>query len=395
MKLKSILAISLCVCLTISSFVCYKKREMIHLFYKIHSHPPQWAAQQIQSDFSEFSSKITLSSIDETFRKTRNGFLVYRYRIIDGQIFRIGEEEPLRRAFTFEKMLRRIQRSTSLPNVDFLICMMDGVPEVYVPNDFWIAENKERQAPLLAWAKKENARHIVLIPDILTTIEYSWDREIGIISERMRSIPWEKRQNIAFWRGGTTDKGYTLENYQTKPRFLISCLSHEFPQYVDAGLGRPKQEDLAELLNRSNAIKNFASIADHLQYKYLPVLDGWMCTYPGYQWRLLSGSVPFKQESDEMQYYYPQLKPFVHYVPIKNDMSDLIEKVKWAIQHDSECKTIAQNARSFALENLMPDDIYAYLYRVLKKYASLQAFDVRDKLEETQNNPLWQRIPGA
>jgi hypothetical protein len=33
-----------------------------------------------------------------------------------------------------------------------------------------------------------------------------------------------------------------------------------------------------------------------------------------------------------MQYWVP----WVHYVPVKNDMSDLLDKINWLIDHDEE-----------------------------------------------------------
>jgi hypothetical protein len=38
---------------------------------------------------------------------------------------------------------------------------------------------------------------------------------------------------------------------------------------------------------------------------------------------------------------------WVHYVPIKNDFSDLNEKIEWCLQHEEECKEIVKNARIF------------------------------------------------
>ena len=122
--------------------------------------------------------------------------------------------------------------------------------------------------------------------------------------------------------------------------------------------------------------------------KYLPVLDGHMCTYPGFQWRLLSGSVCLKQESDQTQWFYYALKPFVHYIPIKNDMSDLLEKVAWARAHDAEARAIGEAGKAFALENLMQEDVYYYLHLALTKYAKLQAIDFQRLKKDTEKDVL-------
>jgi hypothetical protein len=99
-----------------------------------------------------------------------------------------------------------------------------------------------------------------------------------------------------------------------------------------------------------------------------------------------------KQESDEIQYFYSALKPYVHYLPIKHDMSDLLEKIQWAKTHDAECRQIAKTGRQFALDHFMPNQIYAYLYWVLDNYATLQAFEPKELVSQMKNDPNWTRV---
>ena len=382
----SILFLFLLLALTIAS---YKKRKELSLWYAIKTGQPAWAKEQISGDFSDFIAHgITKEALDQTFAKIESqNIFAYRYRIIDDEIFRIGKEDG--RAEIFEKNLRKIAKSVRLPNVDFIICMMDGVPENYVPNDFWIVENPDFQAPLLAWAKKESAKKVVLVPDIFMSLRDSWQRRVETIQKHYEIIPWERKIKKAFWRGTASDKGYTIDNYLQKPRFLLSRASLEAPEKVDAGFFQTNDPFFTQLFLQMGLFRSYTSIEEHLEYKYLPVLDGYMCTYPGYQWRLLSGSLTLKQESDEIQYFYSALHPYVHYLPIKNDMSDLLEKIDWAIDHDEECKRIAQSARDFAQRNLMLDSVYSYLYCVLKTYASFQTFDLRKTRVEMERDPKW------
>jgi len=52
---------------------------------------------------------------------------------------------------------------------------------------------------------------------------------------------------------------------------------------------------------------------------------------------LLAGnSVVFKQESIYYEFFYGQLEPFVHYVPVERDLSDLVEKINWAQENDEK-----------------------------------------------------------
>ena len=43
-----------------------------------------------------------------------------------------------------------------------------------------------------------------------------------------------------------------------------------------------------------------------------------------------------KQDSDYYEHFYKDLVPFTHYVPFKHDLSDLLEKIQWARDHDDE-----------------------------------------------------------
>ncbi len=371
---KSIVLLFLLALLALLPLGFSKHRERWSLWLSLQSSPPAWAVDQLTHDFAPFSS-ISQEALNETFNKIRTSSVsAFRYRILEGKIFRIGDDDQSGRAYIFEKILRRIGRSKKLPNVDFILSTNDGVPETYVPSDFWITRN---QAPLFAWAKKkELAPFVVLIPDFLTTKESSWHKEIETIEGAYSSIPWEKRKEVAFWRGASNDKGYTLENYRSKPRFLISLLSSLHPNLIDAAFCRVYPKEVEEEIQNLGLIQGNTPISLHLFYKYLPVLDGYMCTFPGFQWRLLSGSLTLKQESDEIQYFYSALKPYEHYLPIRPDMSDLVEKIRWAKEHDDACRMIAQKARQFAQKNLTPNSIYSYFYWVLQKQSSLQTFDL-------------------
>lgn len=64
----------------------------------------------------------------------------------------------------------------------------------------------------------------------------------------------------------------------------------------------------------------------------------------------------------------------MHYISINTDLSDLVSKIKWAQQNDSQAKAIANQGRKFAQENMMPENVLKYCYKVIVRYASLQRF---------------------
>lgn len=55
---------------------------------------------------------------------------------------------------------------------------------------------------------------------------------------------------------------------------------------------------------------------------------------------LLAGnSVVLKQDSIYYEHFYNELQPWKHYIPFKSDLSDLLEKLQWAKEHDEEVNT--------------------------------------------------------
>lgn len=101
------------------------------------------------------------------------------------------------------------------------------------------------------------------------------------------------------------------------------------------------------------------SFFDFFEFKYQLNIDGTVSAYR-LPYLLGGNSLVFKQESSFYEHFYRDLIPFVHFVPIKHDLSDLIEKIKWARQNDDLAFKIMQNARDFTRNNLMPTNIYCY-----------------------------------
>jgi hypothetical protein len=103
-----------------------------------------------------------------------------------------------------------------------------------------------------------------------------------------------------------------------------------------------------------------------LQYKYQLNMDGTVAAYR-FPFLLAGGSTVFKQESAYYEHFYGKLRPWNHFVPIAQNLSDVVDRLSWAKEHDEEARKIALQGQVFAQENLMPKDVicyYAMLFRV-------------------------------
>ena len=125
------------------------------------------------------------------------------------------------------------------------------------------------------------------------------------------------------WRGATT--GYH-NKCEELPRVKM-CSKALNLTWVDAKLIRTIQ-----FCYYKTNLTNFRPSLLHLRGDHLPELewsnyrgildiDGNVNAW-GLFWRLASGSVVFKVESKYLNAYITKMVPWVHYIPIKEDLSD-------------------------------------------------------------------------
>jgi hypothetical protein len=85
-------------------------------------------------------------------------------------------------------------------------------------------------------------------------------------------------------------------------------------------------------------------------------------------------SIPPIRRPRPQEFWYNDFKPYVHYIPLSYDGSDLLEKIQWAREHDAEVQQIVANARAFAEESFTDENIACFVYRLLSEYGQAQMF---------------------
>ncbi len=334
--------------------------------------PAPWMLAQIEEDFRGIGA-ISPADIDAAFAKIAHLVpRVVRYRIVDGELYRyFVEQEPISLADNgTEKAIKTILEKSKLPNMDFIISYFDAYPFADV----------ELNVPIFVSAKLDGTLNAPLIPD-WRSIGHWWMSDIKAILKAR--TPWEKKRPFALWRGGPTKL----------LRYTLCQLSLDHPMCLDARFSsHPEEPSLRKTIEARGFLGPRCSWEEFLGCKYLPYVDGVMCAAPALQWRLLSGSLTFKPDSKEIQWFYRPLRPYIHYVPVNGDLSNLIEKIEWAKSDDDACKIIAENALKFAEENLMYADVLNYFSFVLKKYGSCQKSFAKSMKKEIEHNPQWVNI---
>ncbi|KAJ3126877.1 capsule-associated protein CAP1 [Physocladia obscura] len=207
-------------------------------------------------------------------------------------------------------------------------------------------------------------------------------------------VPWSEKQTALFWRGSSTggsyrtnttwhtyhrtrllewEKMYSLRHpdstfdaaIQDAPKIEIRSSppssknqKQQDPKKhkdslgpdavpVDIGLNSIVQADAqtSQTLGKMYPLKQGVSPSRALQFKYLLVVDGnsWSGRIQSY---LASNSLVI-WNGLFTDWYLNALVPWVHYVPVALDFSDLEDRLEWLKDHDDQARTIAENARRF------------------------------------------------
>ncbi len=217
----------------------------------------------------------------------------------------------------------------------------------------------------------------VLLPDYFVQ-DRRYAAEWKAIEEAVREHPFEQRRAVIKWRGSLRSWQYpNLENYRRFPRYRLLKLSTQYPDIVDARLTNHGFRDNASAAGLSERLKQeFGSPVEGLPaeafvaYKYLVSVDGVGAAWKRVATILASGSVLLLHHR-WTQFFNPALKPWVHYVPLKYDLSDLVERYEWLEAHPAQAQAVAENGLRVARAVLHPAALETYFAAVVNQCGAL------------------------
>jgi hypothetical protein len=191
----------------------------------------------------------------------------------------------------------------------------------------------------------------ILIPDSGFVISKAYEETRDFYKKN--NVPWEAKKPIVFWRGTTTGTSPTGLWRDLQRIKLCAIAQNSINQNLfDIGLSGivqlSKQDSIQ--IKKLGYLKQFVPVRLTNSYKYLVDIDGNSNAWSALFEKLLSGSVVLKVASPNnfRQWYYDELIPWVNFVPIDSDMSDLVEKVHWLHKNDDEARKIGENGASLA-----------------------------------------------
>jgi hypothetical protein len=218
----------------------------------------------------------------------------------------------------------------------------------------------ECDRPILVFSKRRGEENTIAIPDsdMLGSYE-ALDKEID------QAVAWDEKVEMGYWRGATTGGDFRDPRWRNFPRSRLVRYSLQNGDVVDARFSHDVQGGY--FLHGTEMMDRFVSSGEMLKHKYLIDVDGNAATFSRFYMILRSNCVPFKVESEQEQWYYADLRPYEHYVPVKRDLSNLREQVEWARMHDAECRGIAEQGSAFAKRYFTKSHINQFLIETIEK----------------------------
>ena len=171
-------------------------------------------------------------------------------------------------------------------------------------------------------------------------------------------LSWKDRSSDLCWRGGCSG---VLGGDSLRVNFVKKLF------------GYPNAENI-RLSNWWSENKNIPSeyfadrinYTEFLKYKIFFIVDGNVIA-SNHMWGFASGCVPFLISNGKCWFSW-FIKPYVHYIPINYDLSNLIEQIEYIKNNDEIAEKIASNALQFSKEYFSSDYQKKYLLENINKF---------------------------
>ncbi|SCV72165.1 BQ2448_4859 [Microbotryum intermedium] len=259
--------------------------------------------------------------------------------------------------------------------------------------------------PLLTFAKTS------MQADILVTPMEQW-------AERYKEYepPWEgKSENKLLWRGSTTgaefDRHTPWRNSQRArlhmmsqymdgskevlwatddkmrlTNFTIEDMNHLYMDTFFSGQPAQCDPETCEWLRKNFHFKPTIGIEESNTYKYLMDVDG--NGWSGRFHRLMSTRSVVLKATAFPEWYHERIEPWVHYVPVKLDYSDLYDIMTFFVgtpqakgAHDALAQKVGAAGQKWAATHWRKVDMAAYMYRLVLEYSRILAVDLEDSVD--------------
>jgi hypothetical protein len=267
-------------------------------------------------------------------------------------------------------MLSELCKYREIPDVEFFInrrdfplLKKDGTEpyeEIWGREKPLVSHSYDKYTPILSMSTSDRFADIA-IPNHndwarIQSIKSKWfpASTSGDFTDSFDEVGWDDKVPIAIFRGASTGKGVTIA---TNPRLKASFISYKGDgTLLDAGitswnlrlrkLENSRKLQTIDYKSLPFGLVPYKAFKDQAKNKYILHIAGHVSAFR-LSMELATRSVVLKVASEWKVWYEDKLTEYIHFVPVKSDLSDLLTQIQWCKEHDDECRQIALNAREF------------------------------------------------
>ena len=317
---------------------------------------------------------------------------MYLYCVRNGTLYRSKKNPPIMkgRGRTFEDltsssldMVRRVAGSHYETSIDPRLKELstESFPFFLDAGDFWSCKNKTFPFFSFATFEKETPGE-KCIPIAIPSydqwyhgkdVSTEWDFQF---EKQDKKYMWDSKINKAVWRGAATGLPESFPNWQDLPRANLVKMSLDYPNMLDAGFKGASQRSKSEQneMKSMGYMKKRMNIDDFQKYKAIIDIDGnsWSSRF----FRLMCmNSVVLKVQPTHIDYFFPELKPWVHYLPVHANLSNLLDVVRLAVSEDQETmhrmQSIVRNANDWCKEKVTLESMASDMMWIMISYIEI------------------------
>ena len=179
--------------------------------------------------------------------------------------------------------------------------------------------------------RKTCSRRGILLP-------FNSDRHWKLPDDLGQDLQWNQKRATVIWRGAPTGG-------RSNPRRVEFVKKHSPKHDIWLShLGTQGKEEWTKY------VKNRLSITSQLNHKYILSIEG-NDVATNLKWVLASNSVPIMPIPTKESWLLESLLiPFIHYIPVASDLSNLDEVLEWCRANDKICEEVAINGKNYIEE---------------------------------------------
>lgn len=312
----------------------------------------------IDNDLEPFKAGISRDLFNKANEKGSH------YQIIDHKLYREKDCMFPNRCSGVEHFLNEI--IDRLPDTEFVLNSRD-----WPQSPRW---NKMNPLPVFSFSKPFHVNYDIMYPawtfweggpavwPLYPTGLGRWDQQRNLIHKKSLEHPWDKKISKGFFRGSRTSA-------ERDPLILLSRKEWDL---VEANYTKNQAyKSEKDTLYQEPAEK--LALADHCPYKYLFNFRGVAASFR-FKHLFLCGSVVFHVGEDWQEFFYPAMKPWVHYIPVKQDLSDVRDLLIFARENDDVVRKMADRGKDFIVKHLRMFHVSCYWEKLVKDYTKLLKF---------------------